>query len=42
MKTIILRDGPPGLSAGLELAPKGVQVELVDKNKQVGGLSRAI
>jgi protoporphyrinogen oxidase len=39
---IIIGAGPAGLAAGYELAKAGVKVKILEKNSQVGGLSRTV
>lgn len=39
---IILGAGPAGLSAGLELARQGYKPIVIEKNKQVGGISKTV
>ena len=41
-KVVILGAGLAGLSAAWRLSEQGVQVELIEQNSQVGGLSRSI
>lgn len=41
-KVIILGAGPAGLSAGLELAKKGYNPVIIDKDSQVGGMSKTL
>ncbi len=41
-KVIIIGAGPGGLTAAMLLAARGFQVEVFEKNKQVGGRNRAI
>ena len=41
-KVIILGAGPAGLSAGLELAKKGYKPIIIDKDSQVGGISKTL
>ncbi len=42
MKIIIIGAGPAGLTAAYELAKNGQQVIVVEKDKQVGGISKTI
>ncbi|MDF1646185.1 MAG: NAD(P)/FAD-dependent oxidoreductase [Legionellaceae bacterium] len=42
MHVIIVGAGPTGLTAGVELARRGVSVEIIDKKKQGSTLSRAV
>lgn len=42
MRVIIVGAGPTGLTAGIELARQGVQVEIIDKKKAGSTLSRAV
>lgn len=41
-KTVILGAGPAGLGAGLELVKNGQEVAILEKDSQVGGLSKTI
>ncbi len=41
-KIIILGAGPAGLSAGLELIKNGYDVTIIEREKQVGGISKTI
>ncbi|AQT67346.1 15-cis-phytoene desaturase [Anaerohalosphaera lusitana] len=42
ISVVILGAGPAGLSAGYELAKKGVAVNIVEKDSIVGGISRTV
>jgi protoporphyrinogen oxidase len=42
MKILIIGAGPAGLTAAYELARNGQQVTLIEKDKQVGGISKTI
>ncbi len=39
---VIMGGGPAGLAAGYELAKKGYRVTLIEKEKQVGGISKTV
>ena len=41
-RVVILGAGPAGLSAGYVLAKKGYQVTVIEKEKQVGGISKTV
>jgi len=41
-KVVIMGAGPAGLSAGYELAKKGISVTIIEKDNVVGGISRTV
>lgn len=41
-KVAIMGAGPAGLAAGLKLSKHGYQVEVLEKDKQVGGISKTV
>jgi len=41
-KVVVMGGGPAGLSAGYVLAKKGYQVTVIEKERQVGGISKTV